>query len=161
VSFKKIVSLLALAFSLVLTGFFRDTVFKSINALLKAWDYDMDYYLPSFLEFTENYEYGTLQNLKWFLTILFSLIYLAIALLTIRLLFSNRSYLRITIGVYIGITIVSGLFMIIGYLFPATAGKMYEFARYFMGMAQSPVILMVLIPAFKLSEKKIHNSGSN
>jgi len=158
---KKIVKLSLIVCFLLFLGFYRDFVFKSINALLKAWDFNMDYAMPSSLRFLENYQYDTLLNLKWLLTFVFSLLYLIIALITVHLLFKNKNYLRITIGTYLGIAIFSGIFMLIGHYFQTTTNKMYEFARYFMGMAQSPIILMVLIPAFKLSEKEITKSMSN
>ncbi|MGZ4056425.1 MAG: hypothetical protein ACXVPU_15025 [Bacteroidia bacterium] len=147
--------------SLLTTGYYRDFVFKTINGLLKAWDFDVDYVMPSSLRFLENYEYDTLVNIKWLLTFLFSFIYLIIALITIKIIFNNKKYLKITIGTYIGITALSGIFILTGHFFHHSAEKMYEFARYFMGMAQSPIILMILIPAFKISEKEFHNSQSN
>jgi hypothetical protein len=146
--------LLALIISLLLFfGYYRDFVFKNINGLLKAWDYNMTYNLPRSLQFFENYDYDTLLNIKWLLTLLFSIIYLLIAIKTIGLLFENKKYTRITLAAYIAVTMVSALFIATGLIFKNTSETMYEFARYLMGMAQSPVILMVLIPAFKLSEK--------
>lgn len=153
-SLKKYI-LLALIISLLLFfGYYRDFVFKNINGLLKAWDYNLTYNLPPSLQFFENYDYDTLLNIKWLLTLLFSLIYLLIALKTIRLLFENKKYTRITLAAYIAVITVSALFIATGLIFKSTSETMYEFARYLMGMAQSPVILMVLIPAFKLSEKE-------
>lgn len=141
-------------FLVIFIGFLRDSIFKTINAILLAWDLDQDYFLPPFLSFLENYEYETLENLKWLLTLLFSLLYLIITLLTIKLLFNNSRYIKIAVFTYIGIIFTSGIFILTGFVFSPTALKMYEFARYLMGMAQSPVILMILIPTFKLSEKE-------
>lgn len=138
----------------ILTGYLRDSVFKTINALLRSWDLEQDYYLPPFLSFLENYEYDTLLNLKWQLTLLFSILYLILSLFAIKLVFKNRKYMTITILTYVGIIILSAVFTTIGYLFEGTSEKMYEFARYLMGMAQSPIVLMILIPTFKLSEKE-------
>lgn len=153
-SFKKYI-LLALIISLLLFfGYYRDFVFKNINGLLKAWDYNITYSLPPSLQFFENYDYDTLSNIKWLLTLLFSIIYLLIALKTIRLLFENKKYTRITLIAYIAVTMVSALCIAAGLIFKNTSETMYEFARYLMGMAQSPIILMILIPAFKLSEKE-------
>jgi fumarate reductase subunit D len=59
----------------------------------------------------------------------------------------------ITVWVYTGIVLLSGLLMLIGIISGSTE-NMYEFARYFMGMAQSPLILMILFPLFKLAEKE-------
>ncbi len=148
------IPLILIAVLTVLTGFCRDFIFKNINALLKAWDFDMDFNISPSLAFLENFEYDTLLEIKWILTFIFSILYLIISLLVIKLIFKKRKYLMITVGTYVGITFFSIIFMAIGHFFPGTSGKMYEFARYFMGMAQSPIILMILIPAFKLSEKE-------
>lgn len=148
------ISLIILALAIIFSGYLRDSIFKSMNALLRAWDLDQDYYLPRFLSFLENYEYNTIVNLKWLLTVLFSIVYLIFSILAIKLLFNDRKYFKITFFTYIGIMIVSGLFITTGFMFESTAEKMYEFARYLMGMAQSPIVLMILIPAFKLSEKE-------
>ncbi|MGQ0827218.1 MAG: hypothetical protein ACT4ON_02360 [Bacteroidota bacterium] len=134
-------------------GYYRDFIFKNINALLKAWDYDLTYSLPSSLFFLENWNYNTLTYLKWALTFLFSIIYFLITLATIHLLFKNKKYNIITFFVYVVLLIVSGSFIVSGMIFPNASEITYEFARYLMGMAQSPIILMILFPAFKLSEK--------
>ena len=153
-SIKKTALLILIACILLFFGYYRDFVFKNINALLKAWDADMDFKMPPSLFFLENYDYDTLVNIKWLLTILFSFIYLSIAIITIQLLFNNKKHIRVTVLSYLAITIVSGVFILTGYFFQNTSEKMYEFARYLMGMAQSPIVLMLLIPAFKLSEKE-------
>ena len=151
---KKYSFLSLIVVALVFFGFYRDFVFKKINALMKAWDNNMDYSMPPSLKFLENYEYSTLSNIKWLLTLLFTVIYLIISLFTVKVIFNNKKYLRITIGTFAGITIVSGLFIVVGIVFHSVSEKMYEFARYLMGMVQSPITLMILIPSFKLAEKK-------
>ncbi len=152
--FKTILFYLFIIVCMLILGFYRDFVFKSINALLQAWDHDMDYPMPRSLSFISNYGYGTIVNIKWLLTLIFSLAYLGISIAVIRSMFHNRSYNRITIASYAGIIAVSAVLIVMGLLFKSTSEKMYEFARYLMGMAQSPIVLMILIPAFKLAEKE-------
>lgn len=154
------IALLILAILVIFSGFLRDSIFKSMNALLRAWDLDQDYYLPRFLSFLENYEYSTIVNLKWALTLLFSALYLVFSLIAVKLIFESRKYFKITLFTYLGIIILSGIFITAGYVFKGTSEKMYEFARYLMGMAQSPILLMILIPTFKISEKE-KNKTSN
>lgn len=151
--------MLLIAFIAIALGYLRDSVFKTINALLRAWDLDQDYFTPPFLNFMENLQYDTLVNLKWVLTLLFSILYLLISLTTIKFLFSNRTFFKITIWSYLAILIVSCVLITFGYVFKGTTEKTYEFARYLMGLAQSPLILMILIPAFKLSEKEIDKTS--
>jgi hypothetical protein len=135
-------------------GFFRETTFKSINALLQAWDADWDYDMPFYLDFLKSLDYDTIVNLKWLFTLIFSFFYLLICCYTVKVMFNSVLFKRITIGAYIFITVFSGIFIVIGMLIPHSSTKMYEFARYFMGIAQSPVILMILVPVFRLAEKE-------
>lgn len=154
---KKYAFLLLLILALLFLGYYRDFVFRTINSMLQARDYDVDYSPPSSMEFLEDFSYKSLINMKWVLTVVFSLCYLLLALLTLKILFNNRKYRTVTIGVYLSITLVSGMFMLCGLLFVGTSARMYEFARYLMGMLQSPIILMILIPAFKLSGQEPNN----
>jgi exosortase F-associated protein len=152
--------LIIMAILAVLTGYLRDTVFKTINAILRAWDLDQDYFLPPFISFLQNLEYQTLVNLKWLLTLFFSLIYLILSIIIVKTLFKGNKYLRITAFTYLGVFLVSAGFIVSGYVFKSSSEKMYEFARYLMGMAQSPIILMILIPTFKLMEKEIDKTSN-
>ncbi|MBA3971612.1 MAG: hypothetical protein H0X46_05615 [Bacteroidetes bacterium] len=140
--------------AIILTGYLRDSVFKTINALLRAWDLDQDYPLPAYMSFLNTYEYDTIVRIKWLLTFAVSILYFSITLITIKILFNQKKYLKITVFTYAGILLFSALFIGIGFMFSSLSEKMYGFARYLMGMAQSPIILMILIPAFKISEKE-------
>lgn len=151
---KRNLTLVGLALIAILLGYLRDSVFKNINALLRAWDLDQDYVLPNYLTFLENYEYDSISNFKWILTIFFSFLYLFLSVFVIKLLFNTKKYRNITILTYFGVIAFSAFFILIGIIWKDNAEKMYEFARYLMGMAQSPIILMILIPSFMLSEKE-------
>jgi hypothetical protein len=151
---KKYICIFVLITLILFFGFLRETVFKNLNALLQAWDADIDYKMPFFLSFTENLDYPDVVKLKWLFTYVFSIIFLALSLLAIRLLFNDRRFIKITIISWTCILLLSAIFICTGLIFNDTDGKMYEFARYFAGIAQSPLILMILIPVFKLIEKE-------
>ncbi len=155
--FKRNIALFLIVCALLFFGYYRDFIFKNINALLQAWDYDMVYNMPSSLHFLEKFEDDGLTNIKWLLTLLFSIIYMVIAIITVQLLFKNKRYVYLTIVVYVGLIAISGLFIGTGFILKNTSETMYAFARYLMGMAQSPLVLMILVPAFKLTEKQENN----
>jgi hypothetical protein len=156
-SAKKYGYLVVIVIVLLLLGYYRDFVFRTINSMLQAHDYETTFDPPFSMGFLKDCSYDGLLTLKWLLTIVFSLVYLATTLITLRILFNNKKSGSVTIGLYVALMLVSGLFMLCGFLFEATSLRMYEFARYLMGMAQSPVILMILIPAFKLSGQEPNN----
>jgi hypothetical protein len=154
---KKYILLLPVICALLLLGYYRDFVFKTTNSLLQAKDYNATYTPPGTLRFLDSFTYGGLIKLKWAFTVLFTLVYLGFTLFTIKIIFNRKSYNRITIGVYAVVMLLSGLLMLAGYAFEGLYGSMYEPARYLMDVAQSPVILMILIPAFKLSGQELNN----
>lgn len=153
-SIKKIISLILVAGVIIFLGYYRDFVFKNINALIQSNELNIDFSMPPSLSIFNNFEYTNLIKIKWLLTIICSAFYLIISIISIKILFENKKYIHIAIGVYIALTLVSAIFMTTGYLFPTLSKNMYSFSRYLMGMAQSPLILMILIPAFKISEKE-------
>lgn len=119
-----------------------------------AWDYEMDYPMPAHLRFFERFDYDQVINLKWLFTLIFAAIFYFISRFTIQYLFNNRNYNHIVLIAFAAITVLSGIFMAIGWMIPSSLERMYEIARFLMGLAQSPVVLMVLIPAFMLAEKE-------
>lgn len=156
-SAKKYILLILVVCAILLLGYYRDFVFKTINALLQAMDYNATFTLPTSLKFLDHLTYGGLIKLKWVLTLLFTMVYLGVSLFTIKLIFDRKIFNRITIAVYAVVVLLSGLLMLAGYVFSGLSGTMYEPARYLMDLAQSPVILMILIPAFKLSGQELNN----
>jgi hypothetical protein len=148
--FTKNISIVLIALFLLLSGYLRDFIFKKINALLQAWDHNMDYDMPSPMAFLANWQYDSVLSLKWLLTFVFWGIYLFISLITVKLFFRRNLYIKITLGVFVGVLLISGIFMGLGFLIKPISEKMYEFTRYLMGIAQSPIIIMILLPVFKL-----------
>lgn len=108
----------------IAVGFIRDAVFIPINASIK-----------------EGADTGIL---KWVLTLLFTAIYLIITLLFLWILYRSVKYILIAISVYLLILVVSLLILTVGYFF-SSFQAVYPLVRAIMGIAQSPVIIMVLI----------------
>ena len=156
---KKKIYLFFISISLIGLGFYRDFLFKSINALLKAWDFDIDYEMSFGLRFFENYEYESIVHIKWGLTILFTIIYFLLSYFAIKLVFLNKRYNRITVTSYFILVVISALLTLLGFLLPGIAGKTYLISRYLMGIAQSPIVLMILIPAF-IFVKRLEKNAS-
>jgi len=148
----KSVFLIALVIATISLGFYRDFVFKSINALLKAKDFEATFTLPSSLSFFQNMEYNTLGTTKWILTLICALLFLIISVFFIKILFVNKNYIKYTIWSYILITTLSFLIIALGFLFKKHFQDFYSVSRYLMGIVQSPILLMILIPAFKIAE---------
>jgi hypothetical protein len=148
--YKKILISVLVAIA-VLMGFLRDHVFVSINQLIE----------------TEGDAEHKLSLLKWVLTLLFSLLYLLNTWVLMIVLFRPAQgqpagrdglYIRIAVYSYIFLFVVSILAAGAGYIFSAFE-NIYPFIRTVMGIAQSPVPMMILIPACFLNEAMLKKSA--
>lgn len=149
---KKIAGLFGIVFLLMFVGFLRDFMFVNINyELIDIYYKRYEWSPPSFLAVFNDWNYDTLYYFKFFLTGLFTLMYCLITILGIRIAFQDKKYLRITI---IAFAIIMGLAFLI-YL-SGFAGideeVAYTFSRWLMGFVESPLVLMILVPAFMLHQ---------
>jgi hypothetical protein len=154
---RKYLILVLIIILILFLGYYRDFVFKTINAIIQATSLQVPYAAPASLAFLLNYTMGELLMIKWALTLVFTMLYFVVALFTVHITFHNKKFNRITIGAYVVIMLLSAIITATGKLLPGISEKTYEFSRYLMGMAQSPIILMILIPTFKLSIKEDSN----
>ena len=131
-------------------GFFRETLFISINSAL----YDKFYNENNnrvvwFLSFLNLFSYQTIYTAKWFITPLFVFMYWFIQRRFLLFLFTEKRIVRWLSILYLSLFLLAGVFFIAGWVF----GKIndgYVFSRLFMGLLQSPAPCMILIPAMYL-----------
>ena len=110
-------------------GFLRDFVFVSINKMIESGNEDT----------------GTLLIFKWGLTIVFSILYLVNTSLILFLIFRSRKYVVITLLVYSLLFVVSIVAGAAGFIFTSFE-NVYPYIRTVLGIAQSPVVMIILIP---------------
>ena len=97
-----------LAILIIALGFLRLFFFENINLHLQFLYYDLERsYMAESLDFLRSFTYDKLYEIKWALTILFSLIYLLFTCLVINLLFSLRKYVLCTIYIFVAIIVIS------------------------------------------------------
>ncbi len=147
--------LIPAAFILLFLGYFRDYIFININFLSGVKYYPnivTDYKLPQQLFFLNAFTYEQLYYGKFLVTMLFSASFLVVSIIVIKKLFSSLTYVKWTVYTYISLIVLSGVFYTYGMLFN-DFNNGYKLSRVFMGFLQSPFVLMVLVPAFKIAEK--------
>ena len=143
---------ISIAILLTLLGFTREFVFENMNAqLYKLWYGLPEYHLPSSLGFMNSWEADTLYYLKYPLTLLTVLLYYIIAQKTIHFYFHARKLRRISLYTHGFILLIGGAFYLYGVVFN-DFDQGYKFSRIFMDFLQSPLLLMILLPACKLLE---------
>ncbi len=149
---KIIIGLSILA--VVMLGFLRDFIFVNINYQLQHLYYQTEHtYAHSFFAFLSDYSYQQLYYGKFALTALFTLLYLVLTSLSIQLIYRKRQWLKWILYLFGAMVTVAAIFYGLGYAF-GNPTRGYKLARVFMGIVQSPIPLMVLIPAFSLIKKQ-------
>lgn len=144
--------------AIVTLGFIREHFFVNLNYQLGKLYYlefhnssDYNYQLPRTLSVFGTMSYHQLYWCKWLLSGIFALAYLIITYITIRRLFPDiRGAIKITLWTHAALLIIAILFFLYGYI-PGNSEKGYSLSLVFMHMLQSPVVLMLLVPAFKLA----------
>lgn len=151
---EKLIKLVLFIIIIVASGFLRLYLFENINHQLAYLYYEKDIsYVTAELSFIKDYSYSSLMWVKWVLTILFTIVYLMLTLGVIRILFSNKEFIHITLFIFAIIIFVSFLlYSVLGFFNESVIG--YRLARFCMGVVQSPLPLMILIPALKLVDNK-------
>ncbi|MBI3503150.1 MAG: hypothetical protein HY063_15290 [Bacteroidetes bacterium] len=137
---------LFIALLIILTiglGFLRDYVFVHINEKTGQG-----------LAGISNHEQRELFMLKWLLTFAFAFLYFGAAVLFLHLLFKKKKYFQLTALIYAALILISVFTGATGYFF-FSFEKAYPFIRTVMGIAQSPIVLMILIPACLINESKL------
>ena len=119
----------------IFIGFLRDFIFVSINAIIESGK-----------------DNSHLAEWKWVLTLVFCMIYTILSCAYIYLLFYSRKYVLIAILVHLLFILVAIALTIVCmpfFSFP----KIYPFVRTLLGVVQSPIIIMILIPSFLLGKQ--------
>lgn len=131
---------------LVTTGFFREFIFVNINEQLRFLYYGSDEsYLSPHLELLTHFTYNQLYYLKWILTVVFSLVFLFESSWLVKSIFGGF-YLKELTFIYALLFLVSAS-LYIPFFIAGNVEQGYILARFFMGIAQSPLPVMLLIPA--------------
>jgi hypothetical protein len=134
---------------LLCLGFFREYFFVSINGVLfnKNYNpagYDIHVISPP-LRFLNVFSYNTLYISKWFITPFFVLLFWFIQKRFLSLIFNEKKTTHWLSVLYLSLLLLAGIAFFAGWMIGHLHGG-YRFSRIFMGLAESPVPCMILIP---------------
>ena len=133
---------------IIILGFLREFIFVHINAHLFALWYEEPSEATDLIPFMKQMDYYPLYYSKWILTVVFAVLFYAATAGVLKVIF-NRYFWRELGAIYIVLLVFAGFAMSIGALLNAT-DEAYTIARFLMGIAQSPLLLMVMIPGVLL-----------
>lgn len=134
------------------TGFFREFMFVNINEQLSFLYYGSDVsHMSPKLSFLSTWSYDNLYYLKWILTLVFAAVFLIESSWLLKVLFASY-HLKELLFIYALLLFVSAI-LYIPFFLTGNGEQGYILARFFMGIAQSPLPVMLMIPALFLRKR--------
>lgn len=133
-------------------GYLRETIFLVLNSVLNKYPFPYNNSYVSPPNFLYSYSSQTLITVKWVLTFGFSIIFFMVSWVLIHFYFKNRSFNKITIWAYLFLVGVSFLTAALGILL-GNFDETYTLSRFVIGLAQSPLIPLVLFVLFYFKTK--------
>lgn len=146
--------LLGIALLFVAIGQVRIFLLENINYQLYFLYYNTEKSsMHDMLSSLGSISYDNLMLVKWSLTIAFTIVIFLSSLWALTLVFHNKTYNKILAVAYGVLVFASFLLYISNGLFGEPDGGYYA-ARFVMGIAQSPMPLLILLPFFTLAKQK-------
>ncbi|HKC69425.1 MAG TPA: hypothetical protein VKG26_14415 [Bacteroidia bacterium] len=126
-------------------GFFRESLFVNINSLLYNKLYNENNPTGWYLLFLSNASYKTIYIAKWFITPVFACLFWFLQKHLLRIVFNEKKVVKWLGVLYLSLFLLAGIFFVAGWAL-GDVNKGYVFSRLFMGILQSPIACMILIP---------------
>ena len=138
---------------LILLGLFRETLFVNVNGVLYNKLYQTnEHTIIRFLSFISQFSYRSIYMAKWFITPFFAFIFWFVQRQFLWFLFHEKKAIKWLGVLYLSLFLLAGIFFVAGWAFGDLYSG-YTFSRLFMGLLQSPVPCMILIPTVYLYKK--------
>lgn len=154
---KKILFYLSALALFALIGFLRDFIFKNTNIHLEAKYLGVDYSTENIMDVLNKLSYWKIYILKWVLTVVFACLFYISQLFILRKVIKANFVKKWLNFMYIFLILLSALTLGIGWL-ADDIERGYTFSRIFMGILQSPLPIMFLLPVaisvMKTNEQK-------
>ncbi len=138
-------------------GFLRENLFVNINNVLYNKLYNGNNSVVGYLVFLRNVSYNVIYTAKWFITPFFAFVFWFIQKQFLNVLFNEKKVTRWLSILYLSLFLLAGIFFVAGWAL-GDINKGYTFSRLFMGLLQSPVACMILIPTAYLYKQTTEQS---
>lgn len=126
---------------LFVCSYSREVLFRSINAMIAGET--VFYAKTTAIDFLSNYSSRELYQLKYILTVAYSLIFICLTAFGLRLSFSSKLSFILSIGIYALLALTAVLSIVIA----LTLGKFsnfYPFLRELVGLIHNPLLFIIL-----------------
>lgn len=134
-------------------GYVREKFFVALNHLIyvKYYGNTSEAPIDPFILVLNNFSYTTLYYLKYPATLLSFLLFAGLSLLTVHYVLNDKKLLKWVIYSYAILLTLAALSMLFGYFINnRLQDDEYTLSRWLMGIAQSPIIAIVLIASYQL-----------
>jgi hypothetical protein len=141
----------------VIIGVWREFFFIMINNFMtiKYYGQPSKIPIPDYMMFINNLDYTTLYYSKYPLTVLSFLIFYGLSYWCLKSLTKDKNLLKWLTYSYLLLLLLSTVSMLWAYFVKVRLqDDEYTFSRWLMGIAQSPLVVLFLLAASKLLEKK-------
>ena len=130
---------------LMALGFFRENLFVNINDVLYSKLYNEPNPIIWYLSFFNNVSYNTVYIAKWFITPFFAFLFWFVQKELLLVFFNEKKIITWLSVLYLSLFLLAGISLCTGWLL-GHFSEGYRFSRIFMGLLESPVPCMILIP---------------
>lgn len=136
-------------------GYFREFFFVNLNNIMFQKYYNhTDLPIPSVMSVFTSFSYKTLYYSKYFLSLLWIAIFFFANYMALKQLSENKILLKFLVYSYLILLSLAAIAMIYGYFINGRLqDDEYTLSRWLLGIAQSPIICLILIASEKLYTK--------
>jgi hypothetical protein len=144
--------------------YLRERFFEHLNIILASVyrgtnEYEIIHQeLPSVLAPLMDWSYLNLYYSKYLFTLIWVALFYFLSFFTIKYLTHLKKLVRLQMWTYLVLLVIASVSMIVGYLIQGNLkNDEYTFSRWLLGIAQSPIICLILIASEKLVLKTQQN----
>lgn len=136
-------------------GYFREFFFVNLNNIMFQKYYNhTDLPIPSVMTFFNSFSYKTLYYSKYFLSLLWVTLFFLANYMALKHLTEKKILLKFLVYSYLILLSLAAVAMIYGYFINGRLqDDEYTLSRWLLGIAQSPIICLILIASEKLYPK--------
>ncbi len=143
-----------------MAGYLRERFFEHYNIIMAGSYRHTDEYaiigakIPVVMAPLNNISYPALYYSKYIFTLIWIIIFFTIGYFALKKLSSHKNILKFLTWSYLILLILAGISMALGYLISSTLkNDEYTLSRWLLGIAQSPIICLILLASDKLYSK--------
>lgn len=146
------------------TGYLRERFFEHLNIIMASVYRGTDEYallhtkMPMVMKPFSHMSYATLYYSKYAYTLIWTLIFFTISYFALKRLVTDKKIIKFLVYSYVILLALSALSMVYGYLATnSLKNDEYTLSRWLLGIAQSPIICLILAASEQLYKKSFNH----